>query len=178
VRAQKSICNSCVRVYNQLASHDRHNRHSRRREMAILSTFRSTNPMTTHLCNLAQKVSASQQADDEFVAAMNSARNQRVLWQELRHRSCACDRYTNLLPLHRAFMRLKSNESSPAGIRSAQLFFVRLAVRTPDALTTVHQELRFTPQQLWTLYAHLGWRVYLATMLGEMSLAYSHQCKK
>lgn len=177
MRAQKSICNSCVRVYNQLASHDRHNRHSRRREMAIVSTFRSTNPMTTHLCNLAQKVSASQQADDEFVAAMNNARNQRVLWQELRHRSCACDRYTNLLPLHRAFMRLKSNESSPAGIRSAQLFFVRLAVRTPDTLTVIHQELRFTPQQLWRLYAHLGWRVYLATMLGEMSLAYSHQCK-
>ena len=143
--------------------------------MATLSVHRSRNPMTTHVCNLAQKVSKSQDDNQTFVDAMNSKRNQQILWRELKLRPSPSDRYSNLVVMHNAFMRLKSSPTPLKGMRSAQLFFVRLAVRTPDPLTTVRQEIVFKPESLWRAYSHLGWRVHVATIMGELSLGWSPQ---
>ena len=124
---------------------------------------------TTALVCSAAAQATSGQAAQEVIDYLNTAQVRRLISKEMSGRPCATDRISNLQALHGMFMKCLEHEWQLQGSRSAELFFVRLAARSPEKAHGVKQEFRFSPENLAVKYRPLGaWRVYVHALCGQL----------
>lgn len=122
---------------------------------------------TSRVCTAAAQVTGNQDAQ-KVINDLNTPQIRKLISREMSHRPCPVDRISNLQALHVMFMMCEDRGWHLQGLRSAELFFVRLAARSPERVHGIKQEFHFSPEHLAMRYRHLGTgSVYIHALLGR-----------